>query len=168
MSNVYLNHYNVCSGGSGWRAPWSLHTKGKRNPLDTAVQYPLQRLYQSIYIYIVETARKFGVREKEHIKDGKELDGQKYTRARKKDAVTEMHKSALTDHAAQCNYTIDWDGVKLPAKDPNHDSRGIREAIEIRKAGRTSMNRDSGRHILSEGYTRFLLPAAPPTGGKKH
>ena len=66
---------------------------------------------------------------KEHRKDGKEQEGQNYTRARKKDSITELHKSALTDHIAQCNHVIDWDGMKLPAKDPNYDSRGIRNFI---------------------------------------
>jgi len=139
-----------------------VHPKDKRDPRDTAgVVYKIP-CKDCSKVYIGETARKFGVREKEHIKDGKELEGQKYTRAKKKESVTELHKSALTDHAAQCNHVIDWDGVKLPVKDPNYDSRGIREAIEIRKAGRTSMNRDSGRHLLSEGYTLLLPSAATP------
>ena len=65
------------------------------------------------------------------------------------------------------NHTIDWERVTLPYKEPNSDKRGILEAIAIRKEGNRTLNRDSGRHLLTEGYTNLLRPATPP-GGRKH
>ena len=52
------------------------------------------------------------MREKEHKKDVKQLEGVKYTRARRK-SLTEIHQSALTDHVMSKNHTIDWEGVSL-------------------------------------------------------
>ena len=52
------------------------------------------------------------MREKEHIhvvmKDAKQLEGVNYTRAKKRESQTEHHQSALADHVAVCNHTIDW------------------------------------------------------------
>ena len=38
-------------------------------------------------MYIGETGRTYGVREKEHMKDVKELEGINYTRAKKRERV---------------------------------------------------------------------------------
>ena len=50
-----------------------------------------------------ETGRRFGTREKEHKRDVNLLEKVKFTRLRKKDSLTEVHPSALTDHVAQTN-----------------------------------------------------------------
>ena len=68
------------------------------------------------------------------MKDMKQLEGKSYTRARKRQSQTEIHQSARTDHAGQKNYTIDWEGVRLTAKDTNYKKRGIREAIHKARA----------------------------------
>ena len=77
-------------------------------------------------VYIGETGRRYGVREKEHMNYVKQLEGVNYTRAKKRESQTEHHQSVLTDHAAVCNHTIDWEGVKLPSK----DSVGAKEVSE--------------------------------------
>ena len=41
------------------------------------------------------------------MKDIKELEGVNYTRVRKRQSQREYHQSALRDHAAVCNHTID-------------------------------------------------------------
>ena len=71
--------------------------------------------------------------EKEHMKNAKQREGVNYTTVKKRESQTDHHQSALIDHAAVCNHTIDWEGVKLPAKDMDWTKRGIREAICIRK-----------------------------------
>ena len=63
--------------------------------------------------------RRLEVRQKEHKKDLKQLEGLKYTRARRKESLTEIHQLALTDHVASKNHTIDGEGVTLPAKEPD-------------------------------------------------
>ena len=64
----------------------------------------------------------------------------------------------MTDHEAVGNHTIVWEGVKLPAQDPDWTKRGIREAICIRKAGPHAINRDEGCHHLPDVYSKLPLP----------
>ena len=47
----------------------------------------------------------------------KQLEWVHYTRVKKSKSQTENHQFALTDHVVACNHIIDWEGVKLPAKD---------------------------------------------------
>ena len=103
-------------------------------------------------VYIDKTGRRYGVREKKHLKDSKQLEGVNYTRAKKRELQTEQ--SALTDDVAVCKHTIDWEGLKLPAKDPDWTKRGIREAICIRKAGPHAINRVRGTTIY-----RMCIPS---------
>ena len=51
---------------------------------------------------------------------------------------------------------IDWEGVKIPTRDTDWTSRGVKKPIEIRKTGAHSMNRDAGCNQL----TNFVLQAA--------
>ena len=53
--------------------------------------------------------RRYGVREKEHQHNVRSLGEVKFTRARKKDSVSEVHPSAITDHVTKNNHTIDWE-----------------------------------------------------------
>ena len=46
------------------------------------------------------------------------------------------------DHETQTNHTIDWDSVKLPMKEDNWITWGIKESISIMKMGAHIMNRD--------------------------
>ena len=84
------------------------------------------------------------MRQNEHKKDLKQLEGVKYTRARRKESLTEIHQSALTDHVMSKNHTINWEGVRLLAKEPDWKKRGVKEAIFIRKAGTCAINWDGG------------------------
>ena len=70
--------------------------------------------------------RRYGVREKEHQWDTRSLEVAKFTQARKKDLGSEVHPSAISDHIANHNHTIDWDGVKFPSKTvtPSRDAYG--------------------------------------------
>ena len=77
-------------------------------------------------MYTGESERRYGVREKEHKKDVKTLEEKKYTRSRKKGSLLELHPSAITDHVAKENYTIDWEGVKFPARDTDWTTRGVK------------------------------------------
>ena len=86
----------------------------------------------------------------------------KYTRSRRKESEVEVHQSAITDHVAQYNHTIDWDKVMFPAKEPQWKMRGIQEAIHIFKSRPNTLNRDGGRYQLSNVYSK-LLPAATTT-----
>ena len=107
-------------------------------------------------VYIGETGRRFEVRQKEHKKDLKQLEGLKYTRARRKEFLTEIHQSALMDQVASKNHTIDWEGVRIPAKEPDWKKRGVKDGIYIRKAGTCAINGDGGCHLLPEVFLKVL------------
>ena len=47
------------------------------------------------------------MREKEHQRDIRSLEEVKFTWARRKDLVSELHPSTITDHIARNNYIID-------------------------------------------------------------
>ena len=64
--------------------------------------------------------------------------------------------SAFTDHVAQSNHTIDWEGVKLLLSESHWKIRAIKEAVQIRKMGPLTMNWDGGFHQLPDVYTRLL------------
>ena len=93
-------------------------------------------------VYIRETERRFGVRETKHRKDMEQLEGVKFTQARKKESLLEIHQSAFMDHASRENYTIDCDNTTLPRNEADWTKRGITEAISIRKAGMHAINHD--------------------------
>ena len=59
------------------------------------------------------------------------------------------------DHAASKNHTIDREGVRFPAKEPDWKKRG-EEAIFIRKAGMRAINWDGGPHLLPEVFLKLL------------
>ena len=99
-----------------------------------------------------ETGRKFEIREKEHKKELKQLERVKYIRARRKESLMEIHQLALTDHVASKNHTLDWEGVKLPAKEPDWKKREVKEAIFIRKVGILAINQDGGCHHLPKFF----------------
>ena len=100
-------------------------------------------------------------------KDVDSIVDMKFTRSRKKDSLTEYHPSALTDHVAQTNHTIDWDKVSFPMKETQWKIRGIKEAIQIKKTGPDSLNGDGGRHQLPDVYSKLMF-AAPPSGRREH
>ena len=83
-------------------------------------------------------------------------------------SLTELHPLAITDYVAKENHTIDWQGVKFPARDTGWTARGVKEAVEIRKTGTHAMNRDGGRHQLPSLYSKFLVKTTLPfmTNGK--
>ena len=61
-----------------------------------------------------ETKRPFGTRLEEQAgKAGKSS----FTRAKRKESLTEMNKSAITEHVARENHIIDWDNAKILDKE---------------------------------------------------
>ena len=66
---------------------------------------------------------KRGDTNKEHKRDVKTLlEEKKYTQARKKDSLMEMHPSP----------TIDWVGEMCPTRDSDWSAKGLKEEAEIR------------------------------------
>ena len=78
----------------------------------------------STCVYTGETERKYKVSEKEQQHGMRSIEEVEFTWARKKDSVSDMHPSAITDHVTKNNHTIDWDGVKFPNRDSDTMRRG--------------------------------------------
>ena len=85
----------------------------------------------------------------------------KYTTDRKKDSLSELHPSAITDHVVQSNHTIDWEGVKFPIRDSDTTRRHVLESIAIHKTRAHTMNRDGGHHELQTMYSKLLSQQVP-------
>jgi hypothetical protein len=114
--------------------------------------------------YIGETARKLGYRVEEHRKDVESKEDVRYTRSQRKVSEKEYNKSAITDHTTQENHVIDWNNIKIVAKESELRTRQIKEAIWIRKE-KSPMNRDEGAYKLSHTYDT-LLTTLPPGGAQ--
>ena len=116
-----------------------VHPKDKRETAQTCdciYEIPCKNCNKS---YVGKTGTAFGTRLKEHMKDAEKVNSRRYTWASKKDSVEEVHKSAVTDHIAEQNHVIDWEGAKIVEKDSNKQTRWIRDAIWIRKRGPKSL-----------------------------
>ena len=95
-------------------------------------------------------------RDKEHQHDVRSLEQVKFTQARKKDSVSEVHPSAITYHIIKNNHTIDWEGVKFPSRDCDTTKRGVWEATAIQTTGSHAMNDDGGCHQLPPCNRKLL------------
>ena len=107
--------------------------------------------------YIGETGRHLKCRISEHQASVKKVANRKYTRSRKLQADQEENKSALADHAAQTNHTIDWDNAKILASHcTNKKGRWIRESIWVRSERAGTVNRDEGGYLLPHVWDSLL------------
>ena len=80
-----------------------VHPKDKRTPQENAgvvYQFPCK---DSPGVYTGEIERRYRVREKEHHRNVRSLEEVKFTRARKKESVSDLHPSAITDYVAKNN-----------------------------------------------------------------
>jgi len=105
---------------------------------------------------VKETGRKLGVKLQEHKTKCESKTKRAFTRSRRTASLAEINKSALTDHANQDNYTINWSKVTVIDGDPHRFTRLIKEVIYISKEGAQSMNHDKVSYQLSHAYDRFL------------
>ena len=70
------------------------------------------------------------------------------TRASRKQSLSSIHKSLVTDHVVEKNHVIGWDRAKVIGIEQNRYKRCVKEAIEIRKRRGTTMNRDQGQYFF--------------------
>ena len=107
-------------------------------------------------VYIGETGRQLGTRCKEHRDDVEGNTTGILTRSMRKSSSSDWHKSAITDHAMEANHVIDWEGVQILEKETHNVKRGVLEAIHMKATKGQTMNRDEGRHCLSNVYNPLL------------
>ena len=107
-------------------------------------------------VYIGETGRPFSVRKREHLKDVQDFEKLPYTRSSRKQSHNEQNKSAITDHVASTNHSIDWDSSTAVAREDNRLRRWIRESIHIQMEAGNTMNRDRGQYQLTRSYNPIL------------
>ena len=120
------------------------------------------------FSYVGETKRLLGVRLDEHKNEAEKAGAITYTRAKRKTSLTELNKSAITDHVAMKNHVIGWEDTEILERESNLNNRRVREAIWIRKRGQDTMNRDEGVIQLSHVYDPLLANSGkskPTTSG---
>ena len=118
--------------------------------------------------YIGETGRKLKIRMKEHQDEATEASKKHYTRAQRKASESTQNKSAITDHVASTNHTINWDESKIVAREPHRTRRWIKESIHIVKESGHTMNRDMGNYQLPRIYHSLIRPPPPPGGAPQN
>ena len=106
--------------------------------------------------YIGTTGRQLKVRIKEHQKDVEDNRTKTFTRSMRKSSLTELNKSAVTDHANIHNHEIDWENTQVLAKETNDNIRLHKEAIAIRWEPKP-MNRDQVARDLPHCYDSLIL-----------
>ena len=148
-----------------------VHPKDKRDPeniTDAIYECPCMNCELS---HIGETGRKFGTRLEEHKAGVQKVCNKVSTRAGRKESLTSSHKSAITDHVVDKNHVIGWGKAKVIGTETDIYKRWVKEAIEIRTRGSTTMNRDEGQYHLSHIYDELLLngnlPNRKSTGNSK-
>jgi len=109
--------------------------------------------------YIGETGRPFGTRLKEHQKEVEKFESKPYTRASRTSSVTEIHKSAITDHVASTNHSIQWEDAKVIDREADKTTRWLKEAIWIRRKGKDTLNKDEGAYSLNNIYDQLITPS---------
>ena len=132
-----------------------VHPKDKVDKLDKSkivYKIPCKSCDQ---VYIGETGRKFGTQMKEPLKVVEVNKKGAFTRATKKESLTELNKSAITDHMNQHNHDIDWQGARIIDRENDWKTRTINEAVHIRTY-RQVMNCDEGGHQLSRVYNSIF------------
>ena len=114
--------------------------------------------------YVGETSRLLGTRVSEHKAETRKVDSKKYTRSERKASEQEQTKSAISDHAARANHIIDWEETKIIGREHNRRSREVREAMEIRRRGNQTLNREEGTFLLSHVYDPLLKSTGNTSG----
>ncbi|XP_072023312.1 uncharacterized protein [Amphiura filiformis] len=93
--------------------------KDKRDPNNlTQAVYKIPCLNCDLS-YIGETGRKFGTRLDEHRKEVEKVNSTVTTRAGRKESLTTVNKSAITDHVVDKNHVIGWGTLRSLARNKN-------------------------------------------------
>ena len=67
----------------------------------------------------------------------------------------EIHQLVLTENVMSKNHTIDWEGVRCLAKEPDWKKRGVTETIVTRNMGMYMISHDRGHHHLPEVFSKL-------------
>ena len=90
--------------------------------------------------YIEQTGRKLGTRLKKHKEEVEAITKKPFTRSQHASSLSEQNKSAVTEHAAHDSHVINWQATTILDRESDRCTRWIKEAINIRKEGRQTMN----------------------------
>ena len=90
----------------------------------------------------VFTLEKQAGRLEKHRKDTETASDKVHTRAERKASLTEVNRSAITDHVARNNHGINWTETKIMDRKGHCRTRQVKESIWIRKQ-KNCMDRDA-------------------------
>ena len=94
--------------------------------------------------YIGQTGRQLGERVKEH-----------------RSLAPSRIPSAIAEHSVEYNHRIDWEGMRVLEKERRNFPRLVKEALQIRREGKATMNRDGGLDLPAI-YNTLLQPCIQP------
>ena len=77
--------------------------------------------------------------------------------------MTQQRKSAITDHVAATNHSINWEEAKVTDREVDKCTRWLKEAIWIRRQGQQTLNKDEGAYKLHNIFDQLILTM--PLGG---
>ena len=144
-----------------------VHPKDKREKLKTGNCIYEIGCQNCDHTYVGETSRLFGIRLAEHQAEVRKANQKKITRSERRSSDQEQTKSAVSDHVARENHVVNWDDAEIIGKEHNKKSREIREAMEIRKRGAKTMNREEGTYFLSHIYDPLSKTGKQTTTNRK-
>ena len=88
---------------------YCFRVRDKRDPLHTTDAIYEIPCMNCIMSYVGETGRKFNTRLEEHKSEVEKVSGSvTTTRAGRKESLTTIHKSAITDHVVEKKHVIGW------------------------------------------------------------
>jgi len=90
--------------------------------------------------YVGQTKRQLRTRVKEHHNNNK-LDESKH--------------SVISEHILSCNYSFDWNQVKILDTEPNYNKRLISEMLHIKEQF-NSINSQKDTEFLNDAYFSLL------------
>ena len=120
-----LKSYNVAAASKPHTTLRNLlvHPKDKRDDHNiTDALYNLPCMNCNLE-YIGETGRKSGTRLNEHKTEVDKVSKSVFTRANRKESLSTVHKSAVTDHVVERNHVIGWDRARVIGTEQNRYKR---------------------------------------------
>ena len=85
--------------------------------------------------YIGETGRKFGTQLNEYKTEVDKVKKSVFTRSSRKESLSTVHKSTVTDYVVEQNHVIEWDRAKVIGTEQNRYKRWVKKQWRSERGG---------------------------------